>query len=97
MSKSYFVYIVGSGQYGTLYVGVTSDLVGRVWQHKQGVIEGFTEKYDVKKLVWFELHEDVTAAITREKQIKKWNRDWKVNLIQRVNPRWDDLYEQIVL
>jgi putative endonuclease len=97
MSQSYFVYIMASGQYGTLYVGVTSDLVGRVWQHKQGLVEGFTEKYGVKQLVWFEVHEDVNAAITREKQIKKWKRDWKVNLIQRTNPQWDDLYEQIVL
>jgi len=78
-------------------VGVTSDLVGHVWQHKQGLVEGFTKKYDVKQLVWFEMHEDVGSAIAREKQIKKWKRDWKVNLIQRTNPLWDDLYEQIVL
>ena len=88
---------MAGGQYGTLYVGVTSDLVGRVWQHKQGLVEGFTKKYDVKQLVWFEMHEDIGSAIVREKQIKKWKRDWKVNLIQRTNPLWDDLYEQIVL
>ena len=97
MSQSYFVYIIASGQYATLYVGVTSDLVGRVWQHKQGLVEGFTKKYDIKQLVWFEVHEDVNMAITREKQIKKWKRDWQINLIQPMNPLRDDLYEQIVL
>ena len=95
MDKDYYVYILASERYGTLYVGVTSDIVKRVWQHREGVVEGFTKKYNVKRLVWFEIHEDVTAAITREKQIKKWNRSWKIELIQAKNPYWQDLYEEL--
>jgi len=80
-------------RYGTLYVGVTSDLVKRVWEHKQHVVPGFTTKYAVDRLVWFENHESIEEAITREKQIKEWRRGWKVNLIQAMNPEWRDLYE----
>ena len=97
MSKPYYVCIMANDRYGTLYLGVTSDLVKRAWEHKEGFVEGFTKKYSVKNLVWFEVHEDVNAAITREKQIKKWNRDWKVNLIQQMNPQWNDLYAQIAV
>ena len=96
MDKAYYVYILANKRYGTLYVGVTSDIVKRVWQHREGLVDGFTKKYDIKRLVWFEAHEDVTAAITREKQIKKWNRSWKIELIQAANPRWQDLYEGLV-
>jgi putative endonuclease len=95
MSKSSYVYIMASDRYGTLYIGVTSDLVKRVWEHKEGAADGFTKKYGVKQLVWYETHEDMLAAITREKQLKKWNRGWKVNLIQEKNPDWQDLYDDI--
>ena len=93
MTKAYYVYILATERYGTLYVGVTSDIVKRVWEHREGFVDGFTKKYGVKRLVWFEAHEDVTAAITREKQIKKWNRSWKIELIQASNPHWHDLYD----
>ena len=89
--KKFCVYLLASSKNGTLYCGVTSDLAKRVWEHKQGVVEGFTEKYGVKKLVWFEAHESAESAITREKQIKKWNRAWKVELIETSNPDWKDL------
>lgn len=97
MDKTFCVYMLASTRYGTLYLGVTSNLVGRVWQHREGLIEGFTKKYGVKQLVWFEVHADAIAAITREKQLKKWNRAWKINLIQQENPYWRDLYEDIVI
>ena len=80
---------------GTLYVGNTSDLVKRVWQHKEGLVEGFTKQYGVKSLVWFEHCNDVNAAIAREKQIKGWKRAWKVELIEIHNPYWNDLYTDI--
>ena len=80
---------------GTLYVGVTSNLLQRVYQHKNNLVEGFTKKYAVHNLVYFEQHLDMYAAITREKQIKKWNRQWKINLIQEQNPKWLDLWEEI--
>jgi putative endonuclease len=95
MEKLSYVYIMASGLYGTLYIGVTSDLIRRVWQHRQEVVEGFTKEYGVKKLVWFEQHADICAAITREKHIKKWRRDWKVELIQKTNPLWRDLFLDI--
>ena len=88
-----YVYMLCNKRYGTLYVGVTSDLVKRVWEHKQHVVPGFTTKYAVDRLVWFENHESIEEAITREKQIKEWRRGWKVNLIQAMNPEWRDLYE----
>jgi putative endonuclease len=90
------VYILASKRNGTLYTGVTSDLVKRVHEHKNGLADGFTKKYKIHKLVYFEMHEDMNAAITREKQIKKWKRAWKLELIQRTNPEWKDLYEDIV-
>lgn len=92
MDKASYVYILASRPYGTLYVGVSSDLVRRIWEHKNGVVEGFTKDYKVKRLVWFEVHTDIMAAITREKQLKHRNRDWKINLIQTTNPSWEDLY-----
>jgi putative endonuclease len=95
LDKNYYVYLLASGRYGTLYTGVTSDLIKRAWQHREALAEGFTKRYDVKQLVWYEVHKDVQAAITREKQIKKWNRAWKIELIQEKNPQWRDLYEDI--
>ena len=89
-------YIMASKPNGTLYVGVTSNLVQRVYQHKNNLVDGFTQKYSVHELVYFELHGDMNAAITREKQIKKWNRQWKVNLIQNQNPKWLDLWANIL-
>ena len=88
-------YIMASKPNGTLYVGVTSNLLQRVYQHKNNLVEGFTKKYAVHNLVYFEQHLDMYAAITREKQIKKWNRQWKINLIQEQNPKWLDLWEEI--
>ena len=92
MNMPSYVYILASDRYGTLYTGVTSDLVRRVWQHREKTCEGFTGRHGVTRLVWFEVHGDILHAITREKQLKKWNRDWKVNLIQSLNPEWRDLY-----
>ena len=96
MKEAAYVYMLASEPYGTLYVGVTSDLVKRVWEHKNGFVEGFTRKYGVKQLVWYEEHGSIISAIEREKRIKRWHRDWKVNLIQAMNPQWDDLYEKII-
>ena len=89
------VYILASQRNGTLYIGVTSDLVQRVWQHKNDVVEGFTKEYGVYLLVWYELHEDMESAIIREKRLKKWNRAWKLRLIEEMNPDWNDLYDSI--
>jgi putative endonuclease len=89
--KQYFVYILASKANGTLYTGVTSNLVQRVNQHKEDLVEGFTKRYHVHRLVYYELHSDVYEAITREKRIKKWNRQWKINLIEQDNPQWLDL------
>ena len=90
------VYLLASQRNGTLYVGVTSNLVQRIWQHKEGLAEGFTKKYEVHKLVYFEHTEDITSAIYREKQLKNWHRDWKINLIESKNPEWVDLYPALV-
>lgn len=89
--RSPTVYLLASRRNGTLYVGVTSDLLARLHQHRNGLIEGFTSDYGVKRLVWFETHETMESAILREKRIKKWNRQWKINLIEDANPDWDDL------
>ena len=94
--RLYCVYILASKIGGTLYVGVTSDLVRRTYQHKTDVVAGFTKRYGVHRLVYYEVHNDVREAILREKRIKKWNRAWKVNLIQEMNPEWKDLYGEIV-
>ncbi len=95
MRKLYHVYIMASRRNGTLYAGVTSDLERRVWEHKEGVYKGFTKKYGVTLLVWHEHYDYVHAAIQREKNIKKWPRKWKLNLIESMNPEWRDLYEEI--
>lgn len=88
----YYVYILASQRNGTLYIGVTGDLIRRTWQHKEDVVESFTSKYAVHLLAWYEIHESIEAAITREKQLKKWNRAWKLCLIEEQNPDWKDLY-----
>ena len=96
MQKQFYVYILASRRNGTLYTGVTSDLVKRVWQHRNGEIDGFTKKYDVKRLVYYETHQTAEPDIKREKQIKKWNRQWKLRLIEEDNPDWKDLFGLIV-
>ncbi len=95
MEKQPCVYILASKRNGTLYTGVTSDLVKRVYEHKNGLADGFTKKHGVHDLVYFEVHAEMSAAISREKQIKKWNRAWKLELIEKDNPAWKDLYEGI--
>ena len=93
MRKQFYVYVMASKRNGTLYLGVTSDLVKKVWQHKNGEVEGFTKKYGVKMLVYYEILENAESAIAREKQIKKWRRAWKLRLIKEKNSQWKDLYE----
>ena len=90
------VYILASQRNGTLYVGVTSGLVKRIWQHRNDSFEGFSEKYRVHLLVYYEMHIDLSTAITREKQLKKWNRAWKLKLIEATNPQWRDLWPDII-
>ncbi len=89
------VYMMASERNGTLYIGVTSDLILRVWQHKNNKADGFTKKYDVHELVWYEPHQNMESAILREKALKKWNRIWKLRLIEQMNPEWQDLYYQL--
>lgn len=88
--------ILASRKNGTFYIGVTSELAKRVWQHKNKQVDGFTKKYNVDKLVYYEIHENAESAIQREKQIKKWNRRWKLRIIEKANPAWRDLYEDII-
>ncbi len=95
MNKLPCVYLLASGRNGTLYVGVTSNLVKRVWEHKNHVVEGFTKKYGVDQLVWYEVHETMESAIQREKAIKEWQRAWKLKLIEQMNPDWADLYDSV--
>lgn len=94
--KNYYVYILASKKSGTLYIGITNDLIRRVYEHKNGMIEGFTKKYQIHNLVYYEETNDVESAITREKQMKKWNRKWKINLIEKNNPEWKDLYKDLL-
>ncbi|MBS0598978.1 MAG: GIY-YIG nuclease family protein [Proteobacteria bacterium] len=96
MDRHPCVYILASGRNGTLYVGVTSDLVQRTWQHREHLAEAFTKQYGVEHLVWYEQHETMESAIIREKQIKAWKRQWKKDLIEAANPYWHDLWEQII-
>ena len=93
--RTYWVYILASKLGGTLYIGVTSNLVKRVYEHRTEVVVGFTKEYGVHRLVYFEQHADIEAAIRQEKRLKKWNRAWKIRLIEETNPNWDDLYPQI--
>jgi len=90
-----YVYILASERNGTLYTGVTSDLIVRVWQHKEDLLPGFSSKYGCKRLVWFETHDDIEAAIRKEKQIKRWRRVWKLRLIEETNPAWRDLWDDL--
>jgi putative endonuclease len=96
MSKQPCVYILASDKNGTLYLGVTSDLIKRVWEHKNDVVPGFTNRYGVHELVWYELHDSMESAISREKAIKEWKRQWKLELIERMNPQWKDLYPELL-
>lgn len=91
MSRNYYVYILASERNGTLYIGVTNNLARRLYEHKEHLIKGYTEKYNVNTLVYFEQTNDIESALYREKQLKKWNRNWKLDLIEKVNPEWNDL------
>ena len=93
--SAYYVYIMASQRNGTLYVGVTNDLARLAYEHRTGAVPGFTGRYGVKTLVWYEVHDDVEAAIAREKTIKRWPRKWKLNVIEEMNPNWEDLYEAL--
>ena len=97
MERQPCVYILASRPHGTLYIGVTSNLLARLIQHREGTFKGFTSRYDVNRLVWYETADTMTAAILREKQLKKWNRDWKLRLIEQTNPQWLDLGASIGL
>jgi putative endonuclease len=92
----YYIYILASKKNGTIYVGVTSDLIKRIYEHKNDLVKGFTQKYIIHNLVYFEATESIESAIIREKQLKKWNRDWKINLIEKSNPAWKDLYPDLM-
>ncbi len=93
--KQFYVYVLSNRRNGTLYTGVTSDLLKRVYEHKNDLIDGFSKRYGIHNLVWYEMHETAESAINREKQIKKWQRKWKLELIDRSNPLWVDLYEKL--
>ena len=94
---SFFVYVLGSRRNGTLYVGMTDDLIRRTWEHRTGVVPGFTKTYGVKHLFWYEVHESRETAFLRERQIKKWNRAWKLESVERLNPGWRDLTDDLTL
>ena len=96
MEKNYYVYILANKRNGTLYIGITSNLIKRVWEHKEKIADGFTKKYDVDKLVYVEYFRDPENAIKREKRLKKYKRQWKINLIEKDNPQWNDLYDIFV-
>jgi len=95
MDRSYYVYILASKKNGTLYIGFTSNLIKRVWEHKEKKADGFTKRYGVDRLVYFEQTPDVCSAIECEKRLKKWNRQWKIDLIEQENPEWRDLYDEL--
>ena len=96
MDRQPAVYILANKRNGTLYVGVTSDLIKRIWQHRNNVVQGFTKRYDVHQLVYYELHDTMESAITKEKTLKNWKRAWKLQLIESNNPNWRDLYTTII-
>ena len=95
MAKSYFVYILASRRNGTLYIGVTNDLARRVWEHRESLVPGFTKRYNVKMLVYYEQFQNIGDAIHRETRLKKWKRRWKLELIESMNPDWEDLYDRL--
>ena len=94
---SYYVYIIASRRDGAIYIGVTNNLVRRAYEHRIKAVPGFTSKYNITQLVWFEIYDDPVSAITREKELKKWKRSWKIQLIEAENPDWKDLYESICI
>lgn len=96
IEKQPAVYMLANRKNGTLYIGVTSNLIRRIWEHKNNVIDGFTKRYGIHALVWYELHETMASAIQREKEIKNWKRDWKIKRIAEINPEWNDLYQGIL-
>ena len=96
MDKQPCIYILASKRNGTLYSGVTSNLVKRIWEHKSHLVEGFTNKYNVTLLVWYECHDSMESAIHKEKKIKNWKRSWKIKEIEKINPKWNDLYNDII-
>jgi putative endonuclease len=96
VDKQRVVYILASKRNGTLYIGVTSDLIKRIWEHKNDLVDGFTKRYGVHNLVWYEAHENMESAILREKTLKEWKRTWKLELIESSNPNWNDLYNTIL-
>ena len=96
IKNQYYIYILASKRNGTLYIGVTSDLVKRAYEHKNNIIDGFSKKYNIHKLVYYETTNDIESAIRREKQLKKWNRKWKLEIIEKNNPEWKDLYFELI-
>ena len=94
--NQYYVYILASRKDGTLYIGVTGDLIKRVWEHKNDLVDGFSKKYKIHNLVWYEITNDIESAIMKEKQLKKWNRKWKIKLIEENNINWKDLYDEVI-
>lgn len=94
--KNYYIYILSNKRNGTLYIGVTSNLIKRIQEHKNKSVDGFTKKYKVDKLIYYEQTEQINSALAREKALKKWNREWKINLIEKENPNWNDLYDNII-
>jgi putative endonuclease len=92
---NYFVYIIASRKDGAIYIGVSNDIVRRIYEHRNNVVPGFASKYNITRLVWFEMYDDPISAISREKELKKWKRSWKVQLIEAENPQWNDLYDSI--
>ena len=94
---AFYVYILASRRNGTLYIGMTDNLIQRVWMHRNGTLPGFTKQYGVKMLVWYEQHETRASALTRERQMKKWNRLWKLRVIEQMNPQWSDLYDTLTV
>ncbi len=97
MKENFYVYIMASQRRGTLYIGVTSNLPKRIYEHKNGMAEGFTKKYGAKRLVYYEVARDAETALSRERQMKKWNRAWKFRLIEEQNPEWKDLYDDLTI
>jgi len=97
LAMAFYVYILANKRNGTLYIGMTDDLVRRVWEHREGAVDGFTKTYGVKLLVWFEQHSTRESAFARERQMKKWNRHWKLQAIEGQNPEWTDLWEEIAI
>lgn len=94
--KNYYIYILASRRNGTLYIGVTNNLINRVWDHKNGLVDSFTKKYKINILVWFQATESIESAIQREKRLKEWKRKWKLKLIEEANPEWEDLYFKLI-